>query len=173
MLPGMDGFEVCRMLKRSTDTASIPIIMLTAKGEESDIVAGLELGAEDYVTKPFSPKVLAARVRNVLRRNAAAEGDESATLAMHDLVIDPARFEVRLHGEPVNLTRTEFALLHFLARHPGWVFTRAQIIDSVKGSDYPVTDRSVDVQVVGLRKKLKSAGEWIETVHGVGYRFRE
>jgi two-component system phosphate regulon response regulator PhoB len=174
MLPGMDGFEVCRILKRNADTSSIPVVMLTAKGEESDIVAGLELGAEDYVTKPFSPKVLTARVRAALRRRRPApDSNDASVYEIHNLAVDPGRFEVRVDGKPVDLTRTEFALLQFLSRHPGWVFTRAQIIDSIKGADYPVTDRSVDVQIVGLRKKLKSAGKLIETVHGVGYRFTE
>jgi two-component system, OmpR family, alkaline phosphatase synthesis response regulator PhoP len=174
MLPGMDGFEVCRILKRNADTSAIPIVMLTAKGEESDIVTGLELGAEDYITKPFSPKVLTARVRSALRRRRPApDSDGTAAYEIHNLAIDPGRFEVRVDGESADLTRTEFALLQFLSRHPGWVFTRAQIIDSIKGADYPVTDRSVDVQIVGLRKKLKSAGKLIETVHGVGYRFTE
>jgi two-component system phosphate regulon response regulator PhoB len=174
MLPGMDGFEVCRILKRNEETCQIPIVMLTAKGEESDIVVGLELGAEDYVTKPFSLKVLTARVRSALRRRRSASGEDDASVyEIHNLAIDPGRFEARVDGQPVDLTRTEFALLQFLSRHPGWVFTRSQIIDSIKGTDYPVTDRSVDVQIVGLRKKLKSAGKLIETVHGVGYRFTE
>jgi two-component system, OmpR family, alkaline phosphatase synthesis response regulator PhoP len=174
MLPGMDGFELCRILKRNEETSRIPIVMLTAKGEESDIVSGLELGAEDYVTKPFSPKVLAARVRSALRRRRPASGqDDQAVFEIHNLRIDPLKLEVRADGKPVDLTRTEFALLQFLSKHPGWVFTRSQIIDSIKGADYPVTDRSVDVQIVGLRKKLGSAGRCIETVHGVGYRFTE
>jgi two-component system alkaline phosphatase synthesis response regulator PhoP len=174
MLPGMDGFEVCRLLKRNDETSSIPIVMLTAKGEDADVVAGLELGAEDYIAKPFSPKVMVARVRAALRRRRPSMGErDDSVREIHNLTIDPGRFEVRVDGKPVDLTRTEFALLQFLSRHPGWVFTRSQIIDSVKGADYPVTDRSVDVQIVGLRKKLKSAGRFIETVHGVGYRFME
>jgi two-component system, OmpR family, alkaline phosphatase synthesis response regulator PhoP len=174
MLPGMDGFEVCRILKRNTGTSAIPIVILSAKGEESDVVAGLELGADDYVTKPFSPKVLIARVRAALRRRRPPPGsDDESVFEIHNLIIDPGRFEVRVEGIAIDLTRTEFALLRFLSRHPGWVFTRSQIIDSIKGADYPVTDRSVDVQIVGLRKKLGSAGKFIETVHGVGYRFME
>lgn len=173
MLPAMSGFDVCRALKREPRTAGVPVVMLTAKGEDSDIVAGLELGAEDYIVKPFSPKVLAARIRSVLRRGPKEDADDSTALSVGDLSIDPARFEARIGGRPVELTRTEFTLLHFLARHPGWVFTRAQIIDSVKGSDYAVTDRSVDVQVAGLRRKLGDSGGLIETVHGVGYRFKE
>jgi two-component system, OmpR family, alkaline phosphatase synthesis response regulator PhoP len=173
MLPGIGGFDVCRGLKRDPRTAAVPVVMLTAKGEEADIVAGLELGAEDYITKPFSPKVLAARIRNVLRRRSAANDDETSFLRIGELAIDPVRFEARVGGRTVDLTRTEFTLLHFLARHPGWVFTRARIIDSVKGADYAVTDRSVDVQVAGLRRKLGESGVLIETVHGVGYRFKE
>jgi two-component system phosphate regulon response regulator PhoB len=147
--------------------------MVTAKSEEADIVAGLELGAGDYVTKPFSPRVLIARVRAVLRRKSVAVPDETTPLKVHDLVIHPGRHEVLVKGKPADLTHTEFILLHLLARRPGWVFTRNQIIDRLRGSDYPVTDRSVDVQVVGLRKKLGRAAEYIETVRGVGYRFKE
>ncbi|MGQ9920212.1 MAG: response regulator [Desulfobacca sp.] len=173
MLPGADGLEVCRLLKQDPKTQHIPVIMLSAKGEEVDIVSGLELGAADYITKPFSPRILLARLRAVLRRQAAAAVSESAPLTIHDLVIHPGRHEVLVKGEPVDLTVTEFRLLHMLARRPGWVFTRSQIVNSVHGDDYPVSDRSVDVQVVGLRKKLGSCGEYIETVRGVGYRFKE
>jgi two-component system phosphate regulon response regulator PhoB len=147
--------------------------MLTAKGEESDIVTGLELGADDYIIKPFSPRVLLARIRAVLRRREVKPVDESATINIHNLVIHPGRHEVLVDGKRVDLTATEFRLLHLLARRPGWVFTRYQIVDALHGEDYPVTDRSVDVQCVGLRKKLGSAGEFIETVRGVGYRFKE
>jgi len=173
MLPGIDGFEICKILKAEPKTSHIPIIMVTAKGEESDIVTGLELGAEDYISKPFSPKVLIARVRTVLRRERHVGTDSKDTIEVHNLVIIPARFEVLVDGESIDLTAGEFHILSFLARRPGWVFTRSQIIDAVKGSDYPVTDRSVDVQVVGLRKKLKNAGRYIETVRGIGYRFKE
>lgn len=173
MLPGVDGLEVCRILRRDPKTAHVPIIMLTAKGEEADVVAGLELGADDYVTKPFSPRVLLARVKAVLRRRTAREPEENMTLRVGDIVIDPQRHEVLVRGKPVNLTYVEFRLLHYLARRPGWVFTRQQIIDNVRGDNYPVTDRSVDVQVVGLRRKLGSCGHLIETVRGVGYRFKE
>jgi len=173
MLPGLDGFEITRQLKRNPETADIPIVMLTAKGEESDIVAGLELGAEDYITKPFSPRVLIARVRTVLRRRMQKQSDVGPRIHVHNIDINPSRFEARVNGEPIELTATEFQLLAFMARRPGWVFTRSQIIDAIKGADYPVTDRSVDVQIVGLRKKLKSAGACIETVRGIGYRFKE
>lgn len=173
MLPGVDGLDVCRKLKSNSKTSQIPIIMLTAKGEDADVVTGLELGADDYITKPFSPRVLLARVRAVLRRRQIQEDGEEVVVNIHGLSIDPARHEVILDRKPITLTATEFRLLHFLARRPGWVFTRDQIIGSVKGQDYPVTDRSVDVQIVGLRKKLGEAGRLIETVRGVGYRFRE
>ena len=173
MLPEMDGLEVCRNLKRDPRTSQTPIVMLTAKGEESDIVTGLEMGADDYVTKPFSPRVLLARLHAVLRRNDTEQPATEDTLTIHDLVIHPGRHEVLLGGEPVALTHTEFKLLHLLARRPGWVFTRYQIVDAIHGEHYVVTDRAVDVQVVGLRKKLGTAGEYIQTVRGVGYKFRD
>lgn len=177
MLPGIDGFGVCRSLKGEKATAEIPIIIVTAKGEEPDIVTGLELGADDYITKPFSPRVLIARVRAVLRRHqseAAAEpAEEGAMIDRDGLKIHPGRHEVRVDGETVDLTYTEFKILHLLARRPGWVFTRYQIVDAVRGDDHPVSDRSVDVQIVGLRKKLGSCADLIETVRGVGYRFKE
>ncbi|HDQ45309.1 MAG TPA: response regulator [bacterium] len=173
MLPGLNGFDITKRLKRDPETAHIPILMITARGEESDIVTGLELGAEDYITKPFSPKVLVARVRTVLRRANGPKEPADGPVRIGNLEIDPARFEMRVDGLPVDLTATEFHLLNFLVRHPGWVFTRSQIIDGIKGSDYPVTDRSVDVQIVGLRRKLGAAGKCIETVRGIGYRFRE
>jgi two-component system alkaline phosphatase synthesis response regulator PhoP len=173
MLPGLDGLEVCRLLKRGEATQATPIVMLTAKGEESDIVAGLELGADDYITKPFSPRVLVARIRAVLRRRSVESPDEDQPLTVENIVIHPGRHDVRVDGRAVELTPSEFKLLHFLARRPGWVFTRYQIVDALRGEDYPVTDRSVDVLVVGLRKKLGEAGQLIETVRGVGYRFRE
>ena len=173
MLPGIDGLEVTKKLKTNEKTRQIPIMMLTAKGEEADIVTGLELGADDYITKPFSPRVLIARVRTVLRRRAGKTEDDSAMVQIHELEIHPGRRSVAVRGTPVDLTYTEFQVLHILARRPGWVFTRSQIVDAVRGDDYPVTDRSVDVQIVGLRKKLGPYGEYIETVRGVGYRFRE
>jgi two-component system alkaline phosphatase synthesis response regulator PhoP len=173
MLPDLDGLEVCRRLKQDGRTRHLPIIMLTAKGEESDIVAGLELGADDYVTKPFSPRVLLARVRSILRRRAAGLSDDTAAVKIHDLVIDPQRHEVLVQGEPIDLTAKEFRLLNLLARRPGWVFTRDQIVNEVHGEDYLVTDRAVDVMIVGLRKKLGPCGHLVETVRGVGYRFKE
>jgi two-component system alkaline phosphatase synthesis response regulator PhoP len=173
MLPGIDGLEVTRWLKSDPNTKHLPIVMLTAKGEEADIVTGLELGADDYVTKPFSPRILVARVRAVLRRKVKESPEDTSVIRIHDLIIDPRRHEVLVNGEPVVLTFTEFGILNYMARRPGWVFTRFQIVDAVKGEDYPVTDRSVDVQIVGLRKKLGPAGKYIETVRGVGYRFKE
>ena len=173
MLPGIDGLEVTKILKNDSSTKDIPIVMLTAKGEEADIVTGLELGADDYITKPFSPRVLVARVRAVLRRKVKEYKEETPVLRIHDIVIHPGRHEVLVNGKPVQLTLTEFGILEYLARRPGWVFTRSQIMDAVKGEDYFVTDRSVDVQIVGLRKKLCNAGKYIETVRGVGYRFKE
>jgi len=173
MLPGLDGLDVCRKLKVDRNTSGIPIVMLTAKGEEADIVLGLELGAEDYVTKPFSPRVLVARVRAVLRRQAKTVVDEDAQIKINEIEIHPGRHEVFVTGKPVELTFTEYQILSFLARRPGWVFTRYQIVEAVRGEDYAVTDRSVDVQIVGLRKKLGNSGSHIETVRGVGYRFKE
>jgi two-component system phosphate regulon response regulator PhoB len=172
MLPDIDGLEVCKRLKDDPKTGHIPIIMLTAKGEEADIVTGLELGADDYVTKPFSPKVLVARIRRILQR-AITRGRETATIKIHDLTINPARHEVLVKNKPVELTLTEFNILQTLARRPGLVFTRYQIVDSIHGSDYLVTDRAVDVQIVSLRKKLGACGKYIETVRGIGYRFRD
>ena len=173
LLPKVDGLNVCKTLKGDAKTAHIPIVMLTAKSEEADVVTGLELGADDYITKPFSPRVLLARLRSVLRRRSQADAEDPTAIRVHDLVIHPGRHEVLIGGEPIELTFTEFRLLHFLAKKPGWAFSRAQIVDAVKGEDYPVTERSVDVQVVGLRKKLGSLGSYIETVRGVGYRFKE
>jgi two-component system phosphate regulon response regulator PhoB len=173
MLPGVDGFEVCNAIKRDPKTSHIPIVMLTAKSEETDIVSGLELGADDYITKPFSPRVLIARIKAVLRRKSKAEVDRNEVIKLKDIVIHPGRHEVVVKGKNIDLTSTEFRILQFLARRPGWVFTRQQIIDQARGDEYPVTDRSIDVHVVGLRKKLGSYGKLIETVRGVGYRFRE
>jgi two-component system, OmpR family, alkaline phosphatase synthesis response regulator PhoP len=173
MLPGVDGLEVCRELKGDPKTGHIPIVMLTAKGEEADVVTGLELGADDYIAKPFSPRVLLARIKTVLRRKPAEAAADGSTLRIDDLVINPGRHEVLVKGKKVDLTFTEFRILYALARRPGWVFTRYQIVDAVRGEDYPVTDRSVDVQIVALRRKLGAYGKYIETVRGVGYRFKD
>ena len=173
MLPSVDGLEVCRRLKADAKTRDVPIIMLTARSEEGDMISGLERGADDYIAKPFSPRVLGARVRALLRRqDAQKQAELETTIDVHELSIHPGRHEVLLAGKPLVLTYTEFALLQFLAKRPGWAYTRTQIVDAVKGEDYPVTERSVDVQVAGLRKKLGAHGSYIETVRGVGYRFR-
>jgi two-component system phosphate regulon response regulator PhoB len=173
MLPGIDGLDVCKILKNDPRTTAIPILILSAKGEESDIVTGLELGASDYMTKPFSPRVLLARIRAVLRQRNQEPPEEGVVLRRGSIVIDPQRHEVTADEQAVELTFTEFAILHFLMRRPGWVFTRNQIIDGVRGGDYPVTERSVDVQIVSLRRKLGACGQSIDTVRGVGYRFKE
>lgn len=173
MLPGIDGLETARRFKNDSLTSSVSIIILTAKGDEADIVTGLELGADDYVTKPFSPRILNARVKAVLRRKKKVGTQQDDFIKIFDLELDPRRREIKVCGHIVDLTFSQFQLLHFLIKRPGWVFTRTQIIDAIQGDDYPVTDRSVDVQVVSLRKKLKPCGKYIETVRGVGYRFRE
>ncbi len=173
MLPGIDGLEVCRILKRNPQTEKIPVIMLTAKSEDIDIVSGLELGAVDYVTKPFSPKVLIARIRAVFRRDTISIDTDEDAIKIHDLMINATRRIVMQNNEKIDLTASEFDILYFLASHPGWVYSRDRIISAVKGDDYPVTDRSIDVQIVGLRRKLGPSGDLIETVRGVGYRFKE
>jgi two-component system phosphate regulon response regulator PhoB len=173
MLPGLDGLEVCKKLKQEEKTRHVPIIMLTAKTEDSDIVSGLELGADDYLTKPFSPRVLIARLRAVLRRGSELTDEiKEQKLRIGDILIDVSRHEVLCKDQQVDLSATEFAILEFLARNPGWVFSRNKIIDAVKGKDYPVTERSVDVQILGLRKKLGPMGDYIQTVRGVGYRLK-
>jgi two-component system, OmpR family, alkaline phosphatase synthesis response regulator PhoP len=173
MLPGINGLEVAKSIKRNPQKTGIPIIMLTAKGEETDIITGLELGADDYVTKPFSPKILLARIKAVIRKNRSQLVDKDAVLHHHEISIHPGRRLIKINGKSVDLTYTEFQILHYLAGRPGWVFTRTQIVDAVRGDNYSVTDRSVDVQMVGLRKKLGHYGKYLETVRGVGYRFRE
>ena len=172
MLPGIDGLQVCRKLKSDASTANIPILMLTAKDEESDVVTGLELGADDYVTKPFSPKVVVARARAVLRRLSEPVHSEDEVLNFDQLTIHPGRHEVLVDGKLIDLTNSEFRILHHMARRPGWVFTRYQLVDAVHGEKHAVSDRSVDVMIVGLRRKLNECGNYIETVRGVGYRFR-
>lgn len=173
MLPEIDGLQVCKVIKNDPETAGVAVVMLTAKGTESDIVVGLEMGADDYITKPFSPRVLLARVKAVLRRQEQAGEAEKPVIRIHDIEIDTGKHRVLVRGKPIKLTSTEFNLLRFLAARPGWVFTRYQIVDAIHGNDYPVTDRSIDVQIVGLRKKLGNAGKYIETVRGVSYRFEE
>lgn len=173
MLPGLTGLEICARAKSDPKLQSIPIIMVTAKGEEEDIVKGLELGADDYVTKPFSPKILIARVEAVLRRGRQEEPDKTGNVRAGSLEINPGRVEVSVSGEVIDLTQSEFRILHFLAQRPGWVYTRAQLVEAIHGENYAVTDRTIDFQMVGLRKKLGDAGKLIETVRGVGYRFKD
>jgi two-component system phosphate regulon response regulator PhoB len=174
MMGGMSGLDVCRKLKADQATAGIPVIMVTARSEDSDIVVGLELGAEDYITKPFSPKVMLARVHAALRRNRRSpEPGNEALVSIHGIDIDPERHEVSSDGESVPFSVTEFQILEFLARNPGRVFSRTRIISAVKGSSYPVTERSIDVQILGIRKKLGAKADLIETVRGIGYRMRD
>ena len=171
MLPGIHGIDVCRVLKNDKETSNISIIMLTALGQEEDIIKGLETGADDYVVKPFSFAVLEARIESVLRRGKN-ENKGIETVSISGINISPRTREVHIDGNSIeNLTFTEFQILHLLASHPGWVFTRYQIIDKIRGDNYPVTDRSVDFQIVGLRKKMGKKGKLINTIRGVGYRF--
>ena len=172
MLPGIKGLDVCRLLKTETITESIPIIMVTALGQESDIVKGLESGADDYVTKPFNVTILMARIAAVLRRAKEGTVVFDKDISIKDIKIQPRTRTVTVGALKLDLTFTEFQLLYLLASHPGWVFTRYQIIDKIRGDNYPVTDRSVDFQIVGLRKKLGEYGKLIETLRGVGYRFQ-
>jgi len=178
MLPGLSGIEVCTEVKkgRAKEHSHIPIIMLTAKGEEEDVVAGLECGADDYITKPFSPKVLLARIKAVLRRSAARKEEKGdggpTTIIVGGLVINKGKHQVLLDDQEIQLTATEFGILSLLAGKSGWVFTRQQIIDAVRGYDFLITPRAIDVQIFGLRKKLGEAGAMIETVRGIGYRMK-
>jgi two-component system phosphate regulon response regulator PhoB len=174
MLPGMDGLKTLKLLKSRPRLKNIPVIMASARGEEADIITGLELGADDYVVKPYSPRILKARIRAALRRREEErEGaPETQIRRAGKLKIDPLRHEALRDGEALDLSATEFAmLLHFMS-HPDLVFSRNQIIAAVHGPDYPVTDRSVDVQILALRNKLGTAGEMLETIRGVGYRFK-
>ncbi|MFQ6603992.1 MAG: response regulator [Fidelibacterota bacterium] len=171
MLPGINGLDICRLLKGDHNTDGIPILMVTARGEEADIIRGLEIGADDYMTKPFSPRVLVARVEALLRRSRRYE-DSPDVLVIEGITIDKSKHIVSIDGQRIDLTKSEFRILSLLASHPGWVYTRNQIIEYVHGDHYPVTDRSVDFQIVGLRKKIKDKGEFIQTVRGVGYKFK-
>ena len=173
MLPKMDGFEVCERLKNDPQTKKIPIIMLTAKGEEEDVIKGLEVGADDYITKPFSPKVLLARIKAVLRRSKNIVKGPKNVFTLNDIKIDLSKRQTFIRDTELKLTYTEFQILHLLAQKSGWVFTRGQIVDSIRGENHAITDRSVDVQIVNLRKKMGDQGHLIETVRGVGYRFQE
>jgi two-component system phosphate regulon response regulator PhoB len=173
MLPGMDGFKTLKKIRSNESLQGLPIIMCTAKGEEADIVAGLELGADDYVVKPYSPRVLAARIRAGLRRKKTmGSEDKNAILHHGKLSLDVEKHAAFLGETPLELFATEFAILEQFMRNPDIVFSRQKLITAIRGPDYPVTDRSVDVQILGLRKKLGETGEMIETIRGVGYRFR-
>jgi two-component system alkaline phosphatase synthesis response regulator PhoP len=172
MLPGMDGLEVCHLLRTKSETMYIPIIMLTAKASESDRIVGLELGADDYVTKPFSPRELAARIKALLRRTRGFRKITSI-IRRGELAIDLNSHEVSCNGSAVELTATEYRLLQFMASHPGHVFSRNSIIESVLGRDVTVLDRTIDVHIMALRRKLGKCNKWIETVRGFGYKFRE
>jgi two-component system, OmpR family, alkaline phosphatase synthesis response regulator PhoP len=173
MIPEISGYEVCTILKENPTTKQIPIIILTARGTEEDIVKGLESGADDYLTKPFSPKVLIARVNAVFRRVPREGQKENDLLRIGSVRIDQTKRKVFLKETELELTFSEFEILLLLLRKPGWVFTRAQIVNLIRGTNHAITDRSVDVQIVGLRKKLGDFGGLIETVRGVGYRFKE
>lgn len=184
MLPDMSGLDVCRILKNDAKTSCIPIVMVTAKTEDADIVYGLELGAEDYITKPFSPKVLVARVKSVLRRvqqnkedcEKNRKGLPREEISCHDITVLPLSHKVYKNGKPLVLTASEFGLLHYMVQFPGQVFSRQKIISMLKGDDYPVTERAIDVLVLSLRRKLDAAGgiaDLIETLRGVGYRLKD
>ncbi len=173
MMPEMDGLEVCRLVREDASFNDTGIVMLTAKGDEEDIVKGLELGADDYIVKPFSPKIVIARVNAVLRRRIKEEPDGEPVFEIFGIKIDTPRRKVFIDDKEITLTFTEFQILALLSMKAGWVFTRSQIVDTVRGDNHAVTDRSVDVQIVGLRKKLGDKGDLIETVRGVGYRFKE
>lgn len=175
MLPGMDGLELCRRVRQNPDTRELPVIMLTARGEENDVVAGLNLGADDYITKPFSPRVLMARLQAVIRRRHEEKTPavELEVMRRGPLTLHRGRREVLVDGQLLGLTWSEFQILALLAARPGWVFTRYQIVDAVRGEDYDVTERAVDVHMVGLRRKLGIHGQLLETVRGVGYRFKD
>ena len=170
MLPGIDGLDVCRILKNSEQTAKIPIIMITAKGEDTDVVKGLEIGADDYVTKPFSLKVLFARVNALIRRKNEHLNSNNE-IQFKEILIHPGKREVKVGNKKIELTFSEFQILYLLAGRPNIVFTRQQIIDEIHGINYHVTDRSIDFQIVGLRQKLGKAKNHIKTVRGVGYKF--
>ena len=172
MLPGIDGLEVCRLIKTDNDIKNISIVMLTALGQEEDIVKGLESGADDYITKPFSFKVLVARIKSVLRRGQVEDLNSEQDLNIMGVKITSRSREVSINDSIIELTLTEFQILYLLASHPGWVFTRYQIINKIREDNYPVTDRSIDFQIVGLRKKMGELGSLIQTIRGVGYRFK-
>jgi two-component system phosphate regulon response regulator PhoB len=170
MMPGIDGLDVCKKVRNNPNTHSVPIIMLTAKSSESDIIIGLELGADDYVVKPFSPKVLIARIKSVMRRGRNTE-DENEIIRSSGFMVNSAGRDVSYKGEAVELTFSEFEILKLLISHPGRVFSRLQLMKATRDDAYIVTERAMDVQIVNLRKKLKDGGKSIYTVRGVGYKF--
>ena len=172
LLPGMDGLDVCKMLKGDGQISAIPIVMLTARGEEADIVTGLEVGADDYLAKPFSPRELLARVKAAMRHRRTNLVPDADMIVRGGLVISPGEHDVRVYNQSIRLTPTEFRVLQLLAQRPGWVFTRYQIVDWARGTDISVTERSVDVHVAALRRKLGRFREMIETTRGIGYRFK-
>ena len=172
MLPGINGLEVCHKIRRNKDLQDTLILMLTAKSEETDIVTGLEVGADDYLTKPFSTRELLARIRSLLRRREQQHEEVNDSVSICDLEIHPGRREVSYMNKSIDLTSSEFKALHLLSKKPGWVFSRDQIVDGVHGPGYAVTSRSIDVMMVSLRKKLGEASNFIETVRGVGYRLK-
>lgn len=173
MLPGIDGFDITKIIKADKHKSSIPIVMVTAKSDEADKVAGLEIGADHYVTKPFSPRELLAIVKATLRRKPHREEDEKPVIERGNLKIHTGRHEVTLNDKKIDLTHLEFRILLTLAKKPGWVMTRYQIVDATRGEGVSVTDRSIDVHIVSLRKKLGPENDFIETVRGVGYKFKE
>ena len=173
MLPGMDGLSICQQMKSDPLVRDIPIIIISAKSEESDVVIGLELGADDYLCKPFSPRELLARVKAVLRRRPAADDQAKERIVIQDLMIDAARHEVRANNELVNLTATEFKLLYQLALQPGRAFTREQLLNRVVGPGVVVVDRNIDVHIRSVRKKLGACSHMVQTIRGVGYRLIE
>ncbi len=173
MLPGINGLDICRALKGDDKTNHIPIIMLTARNEDIDVVTGLEVGADDYVTKPFSPRILTARIRAMFRRSENGEKKATALVTFGKMTIDQGRHLVTINGKPVQLTLTEFQLLLVLVNRRGWVFDRSQLIDELRDGHQVITDRAIDVQIANLRKKLGEYGQYIETVRGIGYRIQE
>jgi len=176
MLPGMDGLSFLKVIRSMSILNAMPVIIASARDDEADIISGLELGADDYLPKPFSPKVMTARLRAVLRRtrsSGAGKGSGEGILERSGIILDPSRHETKVGGIAIELSATEFAILALFMREPGRVFTREQIIDFVKGPDYPVTDRAIDVHILSIRRKLGEAGALVETVRGIGYRLKD
>ncbi len=172
MLPNMDGIDVCKELKSESNTKHIPIVMLTARNDDSDIIIGLELGADDYITKPFSPKVLMARIKSLLKRLKKQENSNNI-ISLSGILMDSDKHEVQVDSKNIDLTFSEFKILDLLIKHPERVYSRQQIMNSIKDNEYIITERTIDVQIVGLRKKLGIKGKNIKTVRGIGYKFNE